>query len=291
MALADPAASPQAVAAAYFEAFGRRDAEGMAALWADDGYARIVGRGDLTGPGEVAASFAALFATFPDLEARVRETIAQGESVAVHWHAVGTFAGEPLDGMEATGARVRLEGVDLLRIRDGRIVRNDAYVDGLGLARQIGALPPAGSPADRRLTGAFNARTRLVRRLASAPAERVAEGVWLLRGGLPTRIMHVYAIEDDGGGVTLFDAGIEAMTSAVAAFGARMGSINRIVLGHAHEDHRGAAPGLGAPVFCHPLDRADAEGDGGRHYMHLDRLNPSAASRSRGCSRTGTAVP
>ncbi len=96
----------------------------------------------------------------------------------------------------------------------------------------------------------------------------------MLRGGLPARIMHVYAIEDDGGGVTLFDAGVVAMTSAVAAFGARRGGINRVVLGHAHEDHRGTAPGLAAPVYCHPLERADAEADGGRHYMHLDRLNP-----------------
>jgi glyoxylase-like metal-dependent hydrolase (beta-lactamase superfamily II) len=165
-----------------------------------------------------------------------------------------------------------MEGVDLLRIREGRIVRNDAYVDGLGLARQIGALPPAGSPGERRLTGAFNARTRLARRLASAPAERIADGVWLLRGGLPGRTMNIFFIEDDGGGVTMFDAGIVQMTSAAAALGARMGGIHRVVLGHAHEDHRGAAPGLGAPVHCHALDRADAETDGGRHYMELGRL-------------------
>ena len=28
------------------------------------------------------------------------------------------------------------------------------------------------------------------------------------------------------------------------------------------------------PVFCHADDKADAEGDGGEHYFHFERLNP-----------------
>jgi glyoxylase-like metal-dependent hydrolase (beta-lactamase superfamily II) len=63
------------------------------------------------------------------------------------------------------------------------------------------------------------------------------------------------------------------MTNAVAAAGASMGGITRVILAHAHADHRGVAPGLGAPVFCHPADRADAEGDGGAHYFDLSKLN------------------
>ena len=49
--------------------------------------------------------------------------------------------------------------------------------------------------------------------------ERVAEGVWLVRGGFPLKTMNVYLIEDDGGGVTMFDAGIKAMADAVAGRG------------------------------------------------------------------------
>jgi hydroxyacylglutathione hydrolase len=86
----------------------------------------------------------------------------------------------------------------------------------------------------------------------------------------------VFLVEDDGGGVTVFDAGIETMVSAIAAAAGGLGGINRIVLGHAHADHRGAAPGLGAPVLCHPAERADAEGDGGMHYFDLSKLRPYA---------------
>jgi hydroxyacylglutathione hydrolase len=56
------------------------------------------------------------------------------------------------------------------------------------------------------------------------------------------------------------------MTRAVASAGARLGGIRRVVLGHGHTDHRGAAPGLGAPVLCHPDEVQDAEGSGGFRY-------------------------
>ena len=88
--------------------------------------------------------------------------------------------------------------------------------------------------------------------------ERIADGVWLVRGGFPAKTMNVYLIED-GDGVTMFDAGIEAMGAAVRAAGARLGGIRRVVLGHADCDHRGAAPAIAAPVYCHPAERAAAE--------------------------------
>jgi glyoxylase-like metal-dependent hydrolase (beta-lactamase superfamily II) len=86
--------------------------------------------------------------------------------------------------------------------------------------------------------------------------------------------MNVYLIEDDGG-VTAFDAGIHAMTGAVATAAARLGGLRRIVLGHADADHRGVASGLGAPVFCHPLERAAAAASGPfRDYWQFGRLDP-----------------
>ena len=48
------------------------------------------------------------------------------------------------------------------------------------------------------------------------------------------------------------------------------------MLGHSHVDHRGAAPELRAPVFCHADDRAQAEGDGGLGYVDFDKLRPYA---------------
>jgi hydroxyacylglutathione hydrolase len=108
--------------------------------------------------------------------------------------------------------------------------------------------------------------------------ERVAEGVWLLRGDL-RKSMNVYFIEDEGGGVVQFDAGSKAMTKQVRAAGEQLGGLKRIVLGHAHADHRGTAPGLDAPIFCHPDEVADAESNEAiAPYMEISDL-PVALAR------------
>lgn len=122
------------------------------------------------------------------------------------------------------------------------------------------------------MTTPADARARLGMRLAARRPERIADGVWVVRGGLPRKVMNVYLIEHDGG-VVVFDAGIASMTGALAAAGAQMGGIRRVVLGHAHADHRGAAARLGAEVWCHAAERADAEGDGGARYFDLGRLD------------------
>jgi hydroxyacylglutathione hydrolase len=117
-------------------------------------------------------------------------------------------------------------------------------------------------------------RPRLARLIASGP-EPIADGVWVVRGGFPSKTMNVYLVREPGGGVLLFDAGISAMTGAVARAAAGLGGLTRIVLGHGHPDHRGVAPGLSdVPVSCHPDEVADAEGDGGRSYFDLSQLDP-----------------
>ena len=89
--------------------------------------------------------------------------------------------------------------------------------------------------------------------------EKVADGVWLLRGDL-RRGMDIYFLEDEGS-VVQFDAGAKSMRKAAREAAERLGGLKRVVLGHAHVDHRGTAPYMDAPVFCHPDEVADAESD------------------------------
>jgi hydroxyacylglutathione hydrolase len=102
----------------------------------------------------------------------------------------------------------------------------------------------------------------------------VAPGVWLVTGGLPVPTMNVYLLEEDGGGVTMFDAGVKSMVKQLRTVCDAKGGLQRIVLGHGHPDHRGAAPGLGAPVYCHADNVGDTEGDGGYGYMDMSKLHP-----------------
>lgn len=101
--------------------------------------------------------------------------------------------------------------------------------------------------------------------------ERVAEGVWLLQGDL-RGMMNVYFVED-GDGFIQFDAGSKGMTRKVRAAAAKLGPLKRVVLGHAHADHRGTAPYMGVPVHCHPDAVAEAEDPAAiTPYMDLSQL-------------------
>lgn len=89
--------------------------------------------------------------------------------------------------------------------------------------------------------------------------ERVADGVWLLRGDLRSG-MNIYFLED-GDGCVQFDAATKSMRKAAARTARELGGLKKIVLGHAHADHRGTAPYLDAPVYCHADEVDDAESE------------------------------
>src|SRR3954452_5702229 len=101
--------------------------------------------------------------------------------------------------------------------------------------------------------------------------EKVAHGVWLLRGDFRSA-MNIYFLED-GDGVVQFDAGTRSMRKKAKAAAQELGGLKRVVLGHAHADHRGTAPYMDVPVLCHPDEQADAESDAAiAPYMDLSQL-------------------
>ncbi len=267
----DPAETAR-VAAAYFDAIARRDVEAAVAMWKPGGRENVRGQVDTTAPDGVRQFLNGIITPFPDLVFSVVETTVQDDRAAVRWEARGTFTGAPFQGLQANGAPLFIEGTDVLIVRDGLIAENNAYADGLSIGRQLGLMPPEGSKAELGMKRAFNTKTKVGARFAGG-AEEIAEGVWVVRGGFPGKTMNVYLVRD-GDGVMLFDAGVRSMTNQVAAAGAQLGGITRVLLGHSHADHRGVAPGLGVPVLCHADERADAEGDGGAHYFKLEELNP-----------------
>jgi predicted ester cyclase len=94
------------------------------------------------------------------------DLLATGEKAAVRWHLTGTFSGEAkFEGAIATGATIDITGCDVLTVRNGRIVHNDAYMNGMQMARQLGVFPPQGSGQERAMIGAANMKTRLSRKL------------------------------------------------------------------------------------------------------------------------------
>jgi hydroxyacylglutathione hydrolase len=107
--------------------------------------------------------------------------------------------------------------------------------------------------------------------------EKVGEGAWLLRArppGRPQKLTNIYLLEDEDG-VTVYDSGSVGMADAIRSAAEQHGGIKRVIVSHAHADHRGGAARLDAPVLCHPDERADIEGDGGHHYFDYSKVrNP-----------------
>ncbi|HWX86657.1 MAG TPA: nuclear transport factor 2 family protein, partial [Solirubrobacteraceae bacterium] len=152
----------EAVARRYFEAIAARDVDAAVALWADGGREYVRGQVDVLAPEGVREFIGSLIEAMPDMRMEVVETTTEGERCAVQWAITGTFAGPgSLNGVKATGSPLKLEGVDVLTVRDGKVQANDAFSDGLTVARQIGLMPPQGSAAEQGLMGAFNAKTKV----------------------------------------------------------------------------------------------------------------------------------
>jgi steroid delta-isomerase-like uncharacterized protein len=159
-------------ARSYFEALARRDAVAMGEHWSEEGVADIVPLGVLRGPDEITGFFGALFAAIPDVETTVSRIVAGESEAAVEWRMSGRFSGAPFEGVDPTGRRIELRGMDLLEFEDGRIRTNTAYYDGMTFARQIGMLPPRDSGPERAMKSAFNAATRVRRAVAEHRSSR-----------------------------------------------------------------------------------------------------------------------
>ncbi len=80
---------------------------------------------------------------FPDLRVATEDIFSEGDKVASRWTARGTHRGD-LMGVAPTGNEVTIEGIDVLRIAEGRIVERWAQPDLLGMMQQLGAVPAPG---------------------------------------------------------------------------------------------------------------------------------------------------
>jgi len=76
----------------------------------------------------------------PGYTYEIHDQIAQGDFVVnrITWRGIhsGNLAGVP-----ATGRSIELRGINMFRVKDGRVVEQWAELDMLGLLQQIGAIP------------------------------------------------------------------------------------------------------------------------------------------------------
>lgn len=77
---------------------------------------------------------------FPDLRLTTEDVIAEGDKVVLRYSARGTHSGD-LMGIPATGKRVLMAGIEILRIDQGKIVERWSYDNELSVMQQLGVIP------------------------------------------------------------------------------------------------------------------------------------------------------
>ena len=83
--------------------------------------------------------------------------------VAAAWTRRGTFTGADFQGLPANGARIESAAAGFFEIENGLIKRLTVYADMNKFGRDLGLVPPEGSPAERLALGMFRARVRMKR--------------------------------------------------------------------------------------------------------------------------------
>ncbi|HWC10144.1 MAG TPA: ester cyclase [Acidimicrobiales bacterium] len=79
-------------------------------------------------------------AAFPDWRSEVHLLIAERDLVAEHFTARGTHRAEVM-GVAPTGREVVLPGINIFRVKDGRITERWGRLDDLGFLQQLGVVP------------------------------------------------------------------------------------------------------------------------------------------------------
>lgn len=128
----------------YVERYNAGDLDGVMALYADDA---VQGMPDGTFKGREAIRdrLAMELAACPDVVHSVRSFVSDGDFFADEWTFAGTQTGPFVmpDGTEVppTGKRLEVKGMEVVALRDGKIVLNTLYYDMLSVVAQMGLLP------------------------------------------------------------------------------------------------------------------------------------------------------
>ncbi len=126
-----------------FAAYNAHDVDGVLATVSDDVLWKSP---DVTcnGKDEVAADLQELFAAFPDaawpLDQMAVLPSEDNATIAVTWRWQGTHTGT-YSGLPATGRKVDVEGVSVVKVRDGLISENTFYFDSYAYLEQLGVVP------------------------------------------------------------------------------------------------------------------------------------------------------
>ena len=134
----------EALAERYGEAWNSQDLDGILALHAEDGSFRlhIPGGEPVEGRAAIREAFAGFLTQLPDIRFEPRRLLAGPGFWVLESTMTGTAAAPfDVDGerVDAPGARIEVDAVDVITVRDGLVQTKDTYLDALAFQGQLGA--------------------------------------------------------------------------------------------------------------------------------------------------------
>jgi steroid delta-isomerase-like uncharacterized protein len=95
-----------------------------------------------TGSGsEVFRHFVTTFrSAFPDLRIRAEDMVAEGDKVGVRFTMSGTHRGD-FNGIPPTGKQFQINGIEMVRIANGKVAEHWGNTDSLSFMQQLGLMP------------------------------------------------------------------------------------------------------------------------------------------------------
>jgi len=77
---------------------------------------------------------------FSDMTITYLDVFGQGNKIVKHWRFEGTHTGS-FFGIPASGKMVNITGVTLVEMKDGKIAKEENFLDNLAFYQQLGILP------------------------------------------------------------------------------------------------------------------------------------------------------
>ena len=95
---------------------------------------------DIVGIDTARTYYANYLTGFSDISFTIKDVFGMGNKLAKHWNFKGTHTGV-FFGIPATGKKVEVDGVTLVRMENGKIAEEKDFFDNLEFMQQLGLMP------------------------------------------------------------------------------------------------------------------------------------------------------
>jgi steroid delta-isomerase-like uncharacterized protein len=95
---------------------------------------------DVVGIDSARAYYANYLTGFSDISFTIKDVFGMDDKLVKHWNFKGTHTGL-FFGIAATGKKVDIDGVTLVRMENGKIAEERDFMDNLQFMQQLGLIP------------------------------------------------------------------------------------------------------------------------------------------------------